>query len=298
MSTGRLRCSSSLCLCLSLFAFAAVVLAAGPLSAQQQQPQLELPRPSPNAKLSQTVGLTELSVEYSSPGVKGRKIWGGVVPHDKLWRAGANQATKVTFSKDVSVGDRPVPAGSYALFVIPAAKGAWTVILNKKFDQNGTGSDYKADQDIARVSVTPKPAPFRERLNYQVTDFTDDKASLDLEWEKVRLSIPVTVNTSQQILASITTVLGNSWRPYATAARYMLETKKDYDTGLKYIDQSLALKEDWFNVWIKAELLAAKGDYKQAYPLAEKAQQMGAKGPGFFLADEVKTALGDWKKKI
>src|SRR5262249_62129157 len=81
--------------------------------------QLQLPRPSPQAKLSQTVGLTEISIEYSSPGVKGRKIWGALVPFGQLWRAGANQATKVTFSKDGTVGDTPVPAGSYAFFAIP-----------------------------------------------------------------------------------------------------------------------------------------------------------------------------------
>ncbi|HEX3695265.1 MAG TPA: DUF2911 domain-containing protein [Polyangia bacterium] len=285
--TRARRCFSSLLI------FAFTVLVARASSAQQ----LELPRPSPGAKVSQTVGLTELGVDYSSPGVKGRKIWGAVVPFDKLWRAGANQPTKVTFSKDVTFGDKAVPAGTYALFVIPT-KAAWTVILSKKLDQAGTGADYNAADDMVRISVTPKPAPFRERLAYQFTDFTDEKASLNLEWEKVRLPIPIAVATNQQIMATIGTVLGNSWRPYALAARFMLETKKDYDTGLKYVDQSLALKEDWFNVWIKAELLAAKGDYKQAYGLAEKAQEMGSKGPGFFLADDIKTALGNWKKKI
>ena len=282
----------------SLLVFSVVALAAVVGLAQQPPPQLELPRPSPGAKVSQTVGLTDITVDYSSPGVKGRKvIWGAVVPYDQLWRAGANQTTKVTFSKDVTVGDKAVPAGTYALFVIPS-KTTWTVILNKKVDQPGTGSEYKAAEDIARITVTPMPAPFRERLNYQITDFTDDKASLNLEWEKVRLPIPISVNTTQQILGSVNTVLGNSWRPYATAARFMLETKKDYDTGIRYIDQSLALKEDWFNLWIKAELLAAKGDYKQAYPLAEKAQELGGKGPGFFLSDDIKTALVQWKKKI
>ena len=127
---------------------------------------------------------------------------------------------------------------------------------------------------------------------------TSDRASLDLEWEKVVLPIPIAVDTGRQIMSSIDSVLGNSWRPFATAARYMLETRKDFDSGLKYVDQSLTLKEDWFNLWIKAQLLAAKGDYKQAYPLAEKAQQLGEKGPGFFLAGDVKSALLDWKKKL
>jgi hypothetical protein len=247
--------------------------------------------------VSQVAGLTEISVEYSSPAVKGRKIWGGLVPFDQLWRAGANQVTKVTFSKDVLFGDKPVPAGSYALFTIPG-KSTWTVILNKRLDQAGTGSEYKADLDAARVTVTPKASPMRERLSYQISDFSDEKAALDLEWEKLRVSVPIGLRTGEQVMAGITAAVNNTWRPYATAARYMLETRKDYDAGLKYVDQSLALKEDWFNTWIKAQLLAAKGDYKTAYPLAEKANQLGSKGPGFFLEEEVKAALVAWKKKV
>ena len=257
---------------------------------------LDLPRPSPFAKVVQTVGLTDITVDYSSPGVKGRKIWGGVVPYDQMWRAGANSATKITFSRDVSFADRPVPAGTYAFFVIPT-KGAWTVILNKKADQAGTGRDYKQADDLLRVQVTPKPAPFRERLAYAITDFTDDKASLDLEWEKLRLAIPIAVQTSAQALANITSAVDGTWRTYANAARYLLESKKDYDTGMKYVDQSLALKEDWYNVWIKAELQAAKGNTKDARATGEHAYELGKKSDGFFLEGEVKKTLEEWKKK-
>ena len=258
---------------------------------------LDLPRPSPFAKTWQVVGLTEITVDYSSPGVKGRKIWGGLVPYDQMWRAGANQATKVTFSKDVTFAGKPVPAGTYAFFVIPG-KSDWTVILNKKADQPGTGRDYKQDQDLLRVQVKPKSAPFRERLAYLVADFTDDKANLDLEWEKLRLSIPIGLGTAAQAQANIQAAIDGTWRTYANAARYMLENKKDYDAGLKLADQSLAMKEDWYNLWIKAELVAAKGDKKDAVPLAEKAFALGQKvGPGFFAEGEVKKALGEWKKK-
>jgi hypothetical protein len=257
---------------------------------------LDLPRPSPFAKVVQTVGLTDITVDYSSPGVKGRKIWGSVVPYDQMWRAGANNPTKVTFSRDVSFADKPVPAGTYAFFVIPT-KGAWTVILNKKPDQAGTGRDYKQADDLLRVQVTPKPAPFRERLAYLVTDFTDDKASLDLEWEKLRLAIPIAVQTSAQALANINSTVDGTWRTYANAARYLLESKKDYDTGMKYVDQSLALREDWYNVWIKAELQAAKGNTKDARATGEHAYELGKKSDGFFLESEVKKTLEAWKKK-
>jgi Protein of unknown function (DUF2911) len=257
---------------------------------------LDLPRPSPFAKVVQTVGLTDLTVDYSSPGVKGRKIWGAVVPYDQMWRAGANQATKVTFSRDVGFAGKPVPAGTYAFFVIPT-KSAWTVILSKRADQAGTGRDYKQADDLLRVQVQPKAAPFRERLAYLVTDFTDDKASLDLEWEKVRLSIPITVATGAQVAANITAAIDGTWRTYANAARYLLETKKDADTAGKYIDQSLALKEDWFNLWIKAEVLAAKGNFKDARAQGDRAYELGKKSEGFFLEPEMKKTLAEWKKK-
>jgi Protein of unknown function (DUF2911) len=258
---------------------------------------LDLPRPSPFAKVVQTVGLTDITVDYSSPGVKGRAIWGGVVLYDKLWRAGANLPTKVTFSRDVTFGGKPAAAGTYAFFLIPT-KGAWTVILSKKVDQAGTGQDYKKTDDLLRVEVTPTAAPFRERLAYLVTDFTDDKASLDLEWEKLRLSIPIAVQTSAQALANIASAVDNGWRTYANAARYMLETKKDYDAGMKYVDQSLSLKEDWFNVWIKAELLAAKGNFKDARTTGDHAYELGKKSPGFFLEGDLKKTLEAWKKKV
>jgi hypothetical protein len=258
---------------------------------------LELPRPSPNAKLTQQVGLTDVTVDYSSPGVKGRKIWDGLVPYGKLWRTGANTATKITFSKDATFAGKAVPAGTYALFTIPA-KGAWTVILSKNANQAGTGQDYKQDQDLLRAQVTPKAAPIRERLAFIFSDMTDDKASLDLEWEKLRLSIPIVVATEQQALANIQGALDNTWRTYANAARYMLETKKDYDTGLKYVDQSLALKEDWYNLWFKAELLAAKGNYKDAVATAEKADALGKKSAMFFFQADVEKGLADWKKKV
>jgi tetratricopeptide (TPR) repeat protein len=283
---------------MSRVAFSLALPLALSLAPRQVFADLELPRPSPFAKVSQDVGLTQITVDYSSPGVKGRPIWGALVPFDKMWRTGANQATKITFSKDVTFVDKPVPAGTYALFTIPAKNGEWTVILNKNADQAGTARDYKPELDLVRVKVHAKAAPLRERLAFMFSDFTDDKASLDLEWEKLRVSIPIKTNTGPQVIANINTALDNTWRTYANAARYMQETKKDYDSAMKYIDQSLALKEDWFNVWIKASVLAAKNNFKEARAQAQKAYDLGQKaGPGFFLEAEVKKAIADWSKK-
>jgi hypothetical protein len=258
--------------------------------------QLDLPRPSPNAKITQTVGLTEISVEYSAPGVKGRKIWGELVPYDKLWRAGANAPTKISFSRDVKIGGQTVPAGSYAFYAIPG-KSTWTLILNKDLNQAGTGADYKQELDQLRVTAKPQPIRMRERLAYQVLDFDDAHATLALDWEKLRVPMAIQVDTDAQVQGNIAAYENDSWRPLTSAARYQLESKKDYDAGLKLVDKSLQLKEDWLNVWTKAQLLAAKGQYKEAYPLAQRAQELGEKAPVFFFADDVKKALNTWKNK-
>jgi len=257
---------------------------------------LDLPRPSPFAKITQTVGLTDITVDYSSPGVKGRKIWGALVPYDQVWRTGANKATKVTFSQDVTVGDTAVPAGSYAFFAIPGAT-TWTLILNKDFNQGGA-FNYKKELDVARVQVKPQAIPMRERLAYLVSNFTDTTASLDLEWEKIRVSLPIKLNTEAQATANIAGATDGAWVPFNQAARYMLETKKDFDAGLKLVDTSLSLKEHWFNTWTKASLLAAKKDYAQAYKLAARAKELGdAEKNGFFAAADVTKALAEWKDK-
>lgn len=262
---------------------------AGPAAAQQ----LELPRPSPTAKVSQVVGITEIAVEYSSPAVKGRKVFGGLVPLGELWRTGANGATKVTFSKDVTIGDKPVPAGTYALFTIPA-KDSWTVIFNKNANQGGTGQ-YKQDLDQVRLTVRPLPSPHRERLTFIFTDTSEAGTILDLEWEKLRLPIAIKANTDAQVASNIKGLEDNSWRPYNNAARYFLDSKKDYDHALQLVERSLTLHEDWFNLWTKAQLMAAKAKPAEACPLAQKAKGLGEKTDGFFAADDVKKALVDWK---
>lgn len=256
---------------------------------------LELPRASPAAKVGVTIGLTDVLVEYSSPEVKGRKIWGGLVPYDKVWRTGANMATKITFSKDVTVGDKPVPAGSYGLFTIPGVT-SWTVILSKTW--NVTGNAYKAGDDVARFDAKPKVAPMREHLTFLFNEFSDKAATLDLEWEKLRVSLPIKAKTDEQVAANIKAMDDGTWRPYANAARYLLDGKKEPERAMELIDKSLAMKEEWLNLYVKAALLAQKGKYKDAYPIMQKAQTLGEKaGEGFYLAPEVKKALAEWKTK-
>jgi hypothetical protein len=264
---------------------------APPVAAQQ----LDLPRLSPGAKVSQVVGLTEISVDYSSPAVRGRVIYGGLVPYGKLWRTGANQATKLTVTKDVLIDRKTVPAGTYALFTIPG-KQAWTVIMNKNPNQGGT-ADYKQELDLLRFQVKPHAAPKREHMTFIFADTTEDSTSLDLEWAGLRVSIPIKAHTAKQVAATLKAIEESGGRPFVMAARYLLDAKKDYDRAMKLVERSLMLKEEWLGLWTKAQLLAAKGKAKSACPVAQKAKALGEKAPFYPLADEVKKALADWKCK-
>ncbi|MCA9557516.1 MAG: DUF2911 domain-containing protein, partial [Myxococcales bacterium] len=273
-------------------AFLAATLAlALPAAAQD----LKLPAPSPLAQVMQTVGTTSITVTYSSPGKKGRDIFGGLVPFDKLWRTGANAATTIEFTTDVKVGGKPVPAGKYAIFSIPK-KDTWTVILNKNPNQGGTNS-YDAKLDQARIDVKPESSPARERMTFLFRDTQDGGTTLDLDWAGTRVSLPITVDTDALSKKGIADYQSGSSRGLANAARYMADTAKDLDAALKLIDASLVVEQTWFNTWLKADFLARKGDYKAAYPLAEQAYAMGQKADYFFWKDQVEKALKDWKGK-
>jgi hypothetical protein len=257
------------------------------------QAPLELPRPSPLARVMQQVGLTEVTVEYSSPAVAGRKVYGELVPFGELWRAGANAATKVTFSRDVKVGGQDVPAGTYALFAIPNA-AEWTIILNKNANQGGT-RDYDQKLDQVRITAKPQTIPARERMTFIFANTTDNGTSIDLEWDTTRVSIPVATETEKHALANIDAAVGAGWRPYANSARYFLESGKDLDRAQKLIDQAIGLQETWFSVWIKAQIHHKKGDKKGALANAKRAHELGMKDTYFFWKAEVEKALEEWK---
>jgi hypothetical protein len=272
----------------------ATVITALALALPAAAQQIDLPRPSPTGKVSQTAGLTEITVEYSSPAVHGRPIWGALVPYGEVWRAGANATTKVTFSKDVTIGGTNVPAGSYAYFVQPNKEGAWTVIINKDYLQGGAFK-YSKDLDVARAEVKPEPIAERERLAYIVANMTNDSATLDLEWEKVRLSLPIKLNTDAQVAANLKAVEDGA-DAYTAMANYERQIKMDYDLGLSFAEKSIRVKQTWQNFWAKAQLLAAKGKYKEALPMLERAISLGKDAPQFF-HDQSTQQLADWKKK-
>jgi hypothetical protein len=266
------------------------------LAATSAFAQLQLPAPSPGASVKQTVGLTDITIDYSSPAVKGRKIWGDLVPYEKPWRAGANAATKITFSRDVTFAGKPVPAGSYAVVTFPDKK-AWSVVLSKELGLWSNGKVYDAKDDVVKVPATTAAIPMRERMIFAFSNTTDTDTSVDLEWEKLRISVPVKVATAEQALANIKTTLENAWRPHANAARYMAENTKDLATAIAYVDTSIAIESNWYNNWVKAEVLQKMNNIPDARKHAQIAWDLGQKDPNFFFKDAVAKALATWKVK-
>jgi hypothetical protein len=179
---------------------------------------------------------------------------------------------------------------------LPTAK-TWTVILSKELGLYSGGKSYDVKDDVVRVVVTPTAAPMRERMTFMFANTTDAQTSLDLEWEKLKVSVPIVADTMTQVDANITAAVDGGWRPYMSAARYLADNTTQYDRALGYVDQSIAIKATWLNHWVKAGLLAKKNQHAEALKFAQLAWDMGDKDPGFFARDDVKKALTEWKTK-
>jgi DUF2911 family protein len=258
--------------------------------------QVELPRPSPNASVSQYIGITEVTLHYSRPGVKGRKIWGGLVPYGEVWRTGANENTTIRFTTPVKIEGQELPAGSYGLQTIPTA-GDWTLILSKDADQWGAFS-YKPEHDALRVQVKPQPAELQERMGFEFTDLTDTSAKVVLRWEKLAVPFTITVDTPKLVEAKAKEELG--WRAPLQVANYCIQNNVCLDEAGKWLDASIAMDGNFNNYRAKADFLAQKGDYKGAATYGEKALA-AAKGARQAPAAEAVSALekkvSDWRQK-
>jgi Protein of unknown function (DUF2911) len=254
----------------SIIAFVAILLIAAFAIAQ------DLPRPSPKASLMQAVGLTDVTITYSRPSVKGRVIWGELVPYDKVWRTGANEATTINFSDDVKINGQSLPAGIYSLHSIPG-KDMWTLIFNKDADQWGS---YKYDQakDVLRIQVKPQENALQELLTFAFPVVQADKATVTLSWEKVQIPFTIETNTMTKAAANIKKAIDDmtNWRTPYNAANYAFTFNTDNKAEAnQWIDKSISLKETYWNLRLKAAMLARDGNKKEAISLAEKAVQLG-----------------------
>ena len=252
-----------------------------------------LPQPSPHAIVEQTVGVATVRVDYSSPAVNGREIWGGLVPFDHVWRAGANAPTHLEITEASAIFDTAVPAGTYTLFVIPTAT-TWTIILNR--DSQGRGyTGYDQAEDVVRGTITPADGPARERLAYTFDDTTDHSTSLVLDWAGKRAIVPIAIDTPTIVAANIDATLALAWRPYFNAGRYYFE-QHDNDRAVTLLTQSQQIQATWWNEWFLARALDAANRRPEAITHATHAQELGAEDSTFQenFAEQVRTSLAEW----
>lgn len=268
----------------------AAVLLYGATSAQQK-----VVRVSQGASVSQTIGLTDVSVTYHRPGVKGREIWGKLVPYDQVWRAGANEATTVTFSDDVTIAGKQLKAGAYSFFVTPR-HGDWTVIFNSQPKQWGAYS-YDSTKDALKFSVKPETAAHEEWLSYSFSDLTMSSVKLVLRWEKIALPITIEVSTDANMVSANSAAVTAAWQQLSGYARYCLDSKTNLDKGLDAIEESIAINENAGSLRTKAELLAQSGKAKDAVTVAEKAIKVGKAANPKFDPSDLEKLMDEWKKK-
>ena len=237
------------------------------------QPQLTFPQLSQKASLTQTIGLTEISIDYHRPLVKGRKIWGGLVPYNEVWRAGANENTTISFSDNVKINGFDLPAGKYGLHMIPA-ENEWTIIFSK--DNAAWGSFfYNPNHDALRMKVKPQTADFIEALTYSFTNPAANSVEVNLHWEKLNVSFKVDVDVKNVVLASIrkelTGLAGFYWQPFNQAAAYCLMNDTNLDEGMKWADKSVSINKTFSNLRVKAGLLNKLGKSEEASKLMDDA---------------------------
>lgn len=238
-----------------------VLVAAFPLAGAAQSRDIAFPRESPRGTASVDVGFSRIAIDYGRPAVRGRPVWGELVPWDYVWRAGANENTILDVSSPVTIGGTTVPAGRYGLHMIPA-RGDWTVILSREANNWGSFS-YRASEDALRFRTTPRQGEMTERLQYTFDDVTDSTVVLTLRWERLAIPVPIRVDTRQVVLDSVRSQLrgvpqffGQGW---AQAARYALANGQ-LDLAAEWSREAVARQPSYQTLHTRALVLERQGD--------------------------------------
>lgn len=258
--------------CRSAFRLVPLLVWAVPAGAQGA-PVMTVPLESPGASVRQTVGLTDVTITYHRPAVKGRKVWGGLVPLDSVWRAGANENTLLTVTSPFTIGGTRLPAGRYGLHMIPGA-ARWTVAVSKQASAWGSFS-YDAREDAIRFAVTPRSADHLERLQYTLDEPTDSAVTVTLRWEKLAIAFPISVPTNQVVMDSLSQQLRGLERFWATgwaeAARWALAHNAGLELAAVWADTAAQIAPTFANLRLKATALERRGDRQGAEVLRQQA---------------------------
>jgi tetratricopeptide (TPR) repeat protein len=239
---------------------------------------LDLPLQSQAAKISQTIGITDITINYHRPLINDRKVWGDLVPYGKVWRAGANLNTTITFSDAVQIEGKPLDKGTYGLHMIPNAD-EWTIIFSKNSTSWGAFT-YDEAEDALRVTVKPKPADLHTAMTYDFEDLKPDSAVVELEWEKVAVPFKISVDVHDLVQASLKKQLRNlsqyTWISWDDAANYLLTEKVGYDDALKFADKSIETEDRYDNEMTKSKVLTALNRKDDAATAQKKALDMAS----------------------
>jgi hypothetical protein len=273
-------------------------LLAAALFALPAAAQLKLPAVSQHAVVSQTIGLTDITVTYSRPGVKGREIFGGLVPYGKVWRTGANTATQFAVTTDVDIEGKKLPAGTYSLHTIPGPN-EWTVIFNKDAGQWGS-FNYDQAKDALRVTIKPeKAAHSAEWLEFHFPKVSTDSATLMLRWADVAIPIKIDTNTTANVLANAKTAVegakADDWQTPYRAGTFAFENGKMAEAK-EWSDAAVKRNENLSTLWLRARIEEKEGHKTEAVKTAELALSKQSDKDNKDFVGEVKKQIESWKK--
>ena len=279
-----------------------LILAVG--TSFSQSVQLNLPRDSQHAVVTQRIGITDVTVNYHRPLVKGRTIWGKIVPYGQVWRAGANENTTITFTDPVSIEGKPLDKGTYGLHMIPN-QDQWVVIFSKTNTAWGSFT-YKESEDALRVTVKPQATDFHEALLYDIDQPTENSGVVTMRWEKVAIPFKVSVDVNPIVEASLQKQMRGlsqyTWDAWDDAANYLLAHKVNLDEALQYEDKSIQVEERFDNYMTKSQILDAQAKKDDAKTAHDKALALASPQQLHQYAFQLKGAKKDdeayavWKK--
>ena len=259
--------------------------------------QIETPQPSPSSKLEQRVGLTDITIEYSRPGVKGRKIFGGLEAFDKIWRTGANARTSITFSTDATVDGQTLEAGTYAIFTKPGIE-TWEVYFYTDYTGGGVPQDWDDIKVAAKTTITPMELPFSvETLTFDIHNIKKSSATLNLIWDKTVIEVPFEVPTDKVVTAGIDKIMnGPDARDYYAAAVYYLEAGKDINKAKEWMDTAMSKieKPGFWQLRQQSLIYAKAGDKKAAIEIAKESLAGAEKAGNSAYINMNKASLKEW----
>ena len=261
--------------------------------------QIKTPAASPPATIKQTVGFTDVTIDYSRPRLRDRDMFTTLTRDGEVWRTGANMSTKITFSTDIALEGNQIPAGEYSIYSVPG-KNEWTIIINKKISW---GTTYDQKEDFLRFSVPTLQAQDKvESFTFYFANVTGNSGTLGFTWENTKVEMNLKTEVDGQIMAQIDEIMGDSEKvtkdDYYTAADYYFETDRDMGKALDWINRYLEENDKYWSYRLKSRILAKSGKYEEAIKNAEKSIELATEAGNMDYVFNNKKSIAEWKKNL